>query len=205
MLSGSAFKMLVARILTRLSGGGSTSRYFQQRDRFTAMAASRQSLHPWCNKSLFSACALLWPGQPIRGSTICIVAHVRAVRRLGTSRPTGPPLPTGFSSPGIQGRPRRVSMWVRIMRRRTCEGVRSSSAHRRSNTAFFCGSIRIVRRAVRCSIGTTAELSVYMRTTLYDNETIIRVESSRKYPRRDLSVVFRANSDRSRRIASAAP
>src|SRR6187431_1293886 len=39
-----------------------------------------------------------------------------------------------------------------MSRRTTWEGVESSSAQRRSNTAFLRGSIRIVRRAVRSSI-----------------------------------------------------
>src|SRR5688572_21606583 len=39
-----------------------------------------------------------------------------------------------------------------MSRRTTWEGVESSSAHRRSNTAFLRGSIRIVRRAVRSSM-----------------------------------------------------
>src|SRR5947207_2786314 len=39
-----------------------------------------------------------------------------------------------------------------MSRRTTWEGVESSSAQRRSNTAFLRGSMRIVRRAVRSSI-----------------------------------------------------
>src|SRR6185437_3390962 len=38
-----------------------------------------------------------------------------------------------------------------MSRRTTCEGVMSSSAHRRSKKAFLRGSMRIVRRAVRSS------------------------------------------------------
>src|SRR5258708_2570830 len=68
------------------------------------------------------------------------------------------------------------------MRRTTCEGVRSSSAHSRSNTAFLPELIRIVSRAVRSSVGTVVELFVYILVAFYDNETIIRVELSRKYP-----------------------
>ncbi len=45
-------------------------------------------------------------------------------------------------------------MYARMSRRTTCEGVVSSSAHRRSNTAFLRGSIRIVSRAVRSSDAT---------------------------------------------------
>lgn len=96
-------------------------------------------------------------------------------------------------------------MLARIMRRRTCEEVRFSSAHGRSNTAFVWGLNRIVRRAVCSSIGTTAELFVYMQTTLYDNETIIRVESSRKCPASRAVGGVSASSVRGRRIAKAAP
>jgi hypothetical protein len=49
------------------------------------------------------------------------------------------------------GFPVRDSMYVRIRRLTTCEGVESSSAQRRSKTAFLRGSIRIVKRAVRSS------------------------------------------------------
>ncbi len=45
-------------------------------------------------------------------------------------------------------------MYARMSRRTTWEGVVSSSAHRRSNTAFLRGSIRIVSRAVRSSDAT---------------------------------------------------
>jgi hypothetical protein len=41
--------------------------------------------------------------------------------------------------------------------------------------------IRIVRQAVRSSVATTAELFVSMQMTLQVSETIIRVESLRKY------------------------
>src|SRR6188472_1878489 len=53
-----------------------------------------------------------------------------------------------------------------MSRRTTWEGVESSSAQRRSNTAFLRGSIRIVRRAVRSSM--TKEILSWslMRSTL---------------------------------------
>src|SRR6266481_1094776 len=41
-----------------------------------------------------------------------------------------------------------------MSRRTTCEGVASSSAQRRSKTAFLRGSMRIVSRAVRSSRAT---------------------------------------------------
>lgn len=58
----------------------------------------------------------------------------------------------GFS-PGFQGRPSFCSMWMRISRRTTCDGVRSSRRHNSSKTAFLSGSISMVRRAVRVSRG----------------------------------------------------
>src|SRR5690606_15593108 len=57
-----------------------------------------------------------------------------------------------FSS-GTHGFPVRSSIYRRIKRRTTCEGVASSSAQRRSKSSFLRGSIRIVSRAVRSSIG----------------------------------------------------
>src|SRR4051812_33840984 len=58
--------------------------------------------------------------------------------------------PFGADS-GDHGLPVRDSMYARMSRRTTWEGVESSSAQRRSNTAFLRGSIRMVRRAVRSS------------------------------------------------------
>jgi hypothetical protein len=55
--------------------------------------------------------------------------------------------------------------------------TRLSGSYSRSNTTFLCGLIRIVRQVV----GTTAELFVSMQMTLQVSETIIRVESLRKY------------------------
>jgi len=59
--------------------------------------------------------------------------------------------------------------------------TRLSGSYSRSNTTFLCGLIRIVRQVVRSSVGTTAELFVSMQMTLQVSETIIRVESLRKY------------------------
>jgi hypothetical protein len=80
------------------------------------------------------------------------VAHVLP-ERLGLPRGVR----FGASSGGVQGCPVRSSMYRRISRRTTWEGVASSSAHSRSKKAFLRGSMRIVSRAVRSS-GATAVL-----------------------------------------------
>jgi hypothetical protein len=60
----------------------------------------------------------------------------------------------GASSGGVQGAPVRSSMYRRMSRRTTWEGVASSSAHKRSKKAFLRGSMRTVSRAVRSSRAT---------------------------------------------------
>ena len=70
------------------------------------------------------------------------------VRRTETRRRAA----LGRSSVGVHGLPVRSSMYSRIKRRKTCEGVRSSCAHSRSNSSFLRGSTKMVSRAVRSSV-----------------------------------------------------
>src|SRR5712672_2977707 len=102
-----------------------------------------------------------------------LAAHVFPARRV---LPRGVCL--GASSGGVQGCPVRSSMYRRISRRTTWEGVASSSAHRPSKKAFLRGSMRIVRRAVRSS-RTTAVLKDATEYGDYDyNRTRIGVAPS---------------------------
>ena len=92
-------------------------------------------------------------------------------------------LPGNSTSSGRQGLPWRSSMYARIRRRTTCEGVASSSAQSRSKTAFLRGSIRIVSRAVRSSSATRAREVVdvlHIEVTSYDNTMHMPGEYRRK-------------------------
>ena len=81
-------------------------------------------------------------------------------------------------SPGFHGRPRRCSMYSRIRRRTTCEGVWSSPAHSRSNTSFLRGSINMVNLAVRFSsfMWQSSCAGVYIECAQYDNQTSMLVK-----------------------------
>jgi hypothetical protein len=95
--------------------------------------------------------------------------------------------PGFLGTSGAHGLPVRSSMYWRMRRLTTCDGVVSSSAHSRSKSSFLRGSIRIVRRAVRSSMATENYPSVYyehcmiMKCTLEYNRIFAAFPSQIRY------------------------
>ena len=128
---------------------------------YSAWEPSPQWMRSGCVRLAMSATQLL-RASCFRLAGALIVAGVKVFMVRESPGGVGRIQPVGEASSSVsevQGLPVRSSMYARIRRRTTWEGVASSSAQSRSNMAFLRGSMRIVRRAVRSSRATTTSVA----------------------------------------------